>query len=184
MRILLLAILVTGCTEHGSSPPLADAKLFLDAPVTMCLAPNGSAEVTASPGLAFAKVYAGGVLLSGPAQKGTGAPFALQMLFTNLSQADLEVGGVCDGNSQPNCMTDGLALHTTTALERDAEVGTHSVTLRRTISGPAIQGMMTVTEFMNPFDALPGHITGTVSATGVSGSFSTVFCPPFLAVTI
>ncbi len=169
-------------------PPDVDAKPFLDAPVTTCFAMDGSASVTASPGAAFGRVYAGGVLLSGPFAPVTaaGAPLELELLFTNVAQADLEILGNCNG-SQPSCTTDGLSV-TMANLERDAEVGTHTASMRGTTGArPAVQGTVTVTEFANPFATLPGHITGTVSASGtitVSGSFSTAFCPPFLAVTI
>lgn len=187
MWFAFVALLLVGCSEHGSTPPLVDAKPFLDAPVTTCFAPAGGASVTASPSFAFGRVYAGGVLLSGPfaPAHAAGAPFQLEMLFTNVAQADLEILGNCDGN-QPSCTTDGLAV--VAGLERDAEVGTHALSLRVTTGArPSVQGTLTVTEFVHPFDTLPGHITGTVSASGaftVSGSFSTVFCPPFLTVTI
>jgi hypothetical protein len=129
------------------------------------------------------------VLLAGPvaAQKSAGAPFVLKLLVTNVAEADLGILGACDGN-QTSCTTDGLAIVTAAGLESGAEVGAHPVSIRGTTGArPSVQGTLTVTEFVNPFETLPGHITGTVSASGavtVSGSFSTVFCPPFLAVTI
>jgi hypothetical protein len=190
MRIFLLAVLVTGCSEHGSSPPdafTADGKQFLDAPVTTCFAPDGSASVTASPSSVFGRIYAGGVLLAGPfaPAKSAAAPFALQLLITNVAEADLSILG-CDG-FEPSCTTDGLAV--TGTLERDEELGSHAVTIRRTVgSSASLDGAINVTEFVHPFLSLPGHITGTISAvsptSNVSGSFSTVFCPPFLTVTI
>ena len=184
---LLLALLLAGCTEHGSTPPDAAIKEFLDAQVTTCVAPDGGARVTTSPGSAFGRVYAGGVLLAGPVApaRSAGVPLALRLLFTNVAQADLGILDNCDGNL-PNCTTEGLAVSAT--LERDLELGAHPASLRATTGArPLVQGTLTVTEFVNPFDTLPGHITGTVSATGaivVTGSFSTVFCPPFLSVTI
>lgn len=194
MRRILLIALVTGCSsEHGSTAPdafVTDAKLFLDAQVTTCFAQDGSAHVMVTPGAMFGRVYAGAILLIGPVApaKVAGAPSALRLLFTNAPEADNSNVLACDGFA-PSCTTDGLAVMTKQGVGAGAEVGSHRVTMTTTTGTRAsVDGDLTITEFVDPFDAQPGHITGTVTAktptTTVSGSFSTPFCPPFLTATI
>jgi len=189
MRRLLLVLLAAGCNEHGSSPPDAfapDAKLFLDAQVTTCFAPAGSANVTATPSDTFDRVYIGGVFGSGPfARTAHVAPNVL-LVITNAPSAGFELTS-CTGGA--GCPIEGLFVSIVGGLEPEALVGSHRASIERTQGGgAAVEGVMNITEFVDPFDSLPGHLTGTVSATTpsltVNGSFSSVFCPPYMMVLI
>lgn len=185
---LLLVVLATGCTEHGSTPPdalLPDAKLFLDAPVTTCFSPAGSANVTVTPGSVFGRIYVGGVFGSGFVTKTAGFPVTLQLLITNAPEAGFAVLDTCTGFGTA-CTTEGVFVATKGQIDSDAPLGSHQATIARTVGGggTVVEGNVTITEYLDPLDSLPGHITGTVAATTptitLSGSFSSVFCPPYM----
>ncbi len=190
MRLLLLVVLAAGCTEHGASPPDAfvpDAKLFSDAEVRRCASMSGSANIVTSQAT-FRSVYAGGILLSGPVAPArvAGVPFSLAIIATNVTEADgYEMRSCTDDPA--HCAVEGLVIYA--GLNPGTEVGTHTASITRTGSTPSmLDGSITVTEYVDPFESQPGHITATVSAVSpslsVSGSLSTVFCPPMLGVTI
>lgn len=193
MRLLLIVVLAAGCAEHGSSPADAfvpDVKLFADAPVTRCASPSGSADIMTTQAN-FRSVYAGGILLAlfsdavAPA-RAAGVPISMAVLATNVTEADGFAMESCTMNPA-GCQVEGIVIYA--GLEPGVELGTHQAQFRRAgTESTALDGSITVTEFVDPFTDQPGHITATVSGvsptTSVSGSFSTAFCPPMLTVTI
>lgn len=188
MRTLALVVLsITGCAEHGSSPdagPSDARKLYSDAQVTRCVSPNGSANVSAAPA-SFVNVYAGSVSGGFVApEKVAGTPFTLRLLFVNAPEADEMLLFPCTENLS-GCPIDGLFVFSKNQLSKSTAIGSHPVGITRTRPPmTTLDGAVEVTEFVDPFEDQPGHITGTISgvspALGVNGSFSTPFCPPMM----
>lgn len=187
MRRVLFVMLATGCSEHGSSVPDAsvpDAKQFMDARLTTCVSPAGSASVTATPSLTFGRIYVGGIFGTGGVAPAAGTLVTLQLLITNAPEAAEEGLFGCEGQSG-SCTTDGLSARGTAALDTASPLGSHPVSIIRTIGGgPEVSGNVTITEYEDPLTSFPGHITGTIATTTqtltVNGSFSAVFCPLFM----
>lgn len=186
MRRLVLLASLGGCYEHGSSPEVVVPDVRDE--FFACSSPTGAAKVTVLQTF-LGSVYAGGVLFSGPVApaKIAGTPFSLKFLFVKDQNLARERLFECT-DPLGTCLLEGIAAFSTQPITGDTVIGSHAVQVKRTEDTQMIDGTIDVTSFTNPFDASPGAITGTISASGsafsVSGSFSTVFCQPMLAVTI
>jgi len=182
----LLALV--GC-DHPSSHPIDAAPVVVDTDPNFCDVSADSGHAALSIGgtsHTFSRVYAGGVLLVGPADiaPSNGPPMTLKLLFTDGDHLSQETLSCCSASGSSCCTLDGAIGDVDTA-----EIGAHPVRLSSfQDSSFTAQGTITVTDYIGPYQTAPSRIAGSISTTssgdGVNAMFDTTFCPLLLSATI
>lgn len=189
MRVVLLGLVaVTGCSGHGTSPPLTATEP--DAAIVdhsdPCASAIGTAVITAAHQnleSQYGRVYAGGIFTGGGDSGSTTLGFGLNLYFTNeeleTSQAILE----CQNGSTETCSQVGFRVDTD--FERSAELGDHTATIRDYGSTWQATGTVTLTDLVYP-DQVAGHVAGSIHVESTSpqvtidGTFDNAFCSGLL----
>jgi hypothetical protein len=198
-----LLVIASGCGADEIIPPASDGRTSDAPPVidaapgpdaaTACSSPTGTASVattgTGSGNQQYARLYAGALWLIGPVAPPAhgAASMTVTLLFTDQPMLDQSELVNCEVDD-PSCTFDTL-VGTTAELADGTEVGTHSVTFRRTIGpGFEVPATITITDFADPFTAEPGRVAGSIAADDagrtITGTFDHTFCPAFLSATI
>ena len=170
-----------GCSSsHGVSadaaPPAPDADS------RYCDTGADSAHVTVVSNNAtsvFTTAFAGGVVGSGGLLPLTGQPMSVSMMFTTMTHLPVAVAQCCDLGGGDCCPLDGIVANTTDQLFPGTELGSHAIMIRSLPSTNfTLQGTLTVTDFVGPFDQAPGRISGSISTSdhSVTGTFANTFC--------
>jgi hypothetical protein len=177
----LLPILL-GCTSsshHGVSadaaPPGPDAdSRFCDAGADsahVTLVTNNASQV-------FTSAFAGGVVGGGGVLPLTGQPMSITMMFTDEMHLPVDTAECCLGGGTC-CTLAGVVADTMDELLPGSELGSHPIMIRTfQDTNFTLQGTLTITDYVGPFDQAPGRISGSLSSSNnsVSGTFANTFC--------
>jgi hypothetical protein len=195
MRPFLLVLALAACSKHDE-PMTTDAPtpvpdvMTSDAQDAFCSASVGTATVMSSHQNAtstWTRLDAGGTWFTGPLTVAS-PPMSLSLLFVNADPIEREVGWCCQSPGQACCTIDGFGV-TTDGLPSGAELGAHAaMVMSFHDSAFQLSGSIDVTSFSQPFEHMPGHIAGSVSASSggysFSGTFDNEFCAALLSETI
>jgi len=168
-----VVLFLVGCShEPVVVDPPADA--FVG---ELCSSEPGTANVTAQvvgPTRVYDHAFGGGIL-----NGASGSPITLKLVLAN--QSPVSPGCASPGE---NCGSDVLVAKID-VLASGSELGGHDANVFDVL-GFSAPGTLTITAWSNPFDASPGHIAGSLSASteaiAIQGTFDTVFCVEMLGV--
>jgi hypothetical protein len=185
---LVAVVGMLGCNSRHHTMASVDASF--DGPSQSCVAAAATANViahVAGATSAYDRVYAGGLLDSGPVAV-TQAPFVVSLLFAGVSPVDEVTAGCCLHGDRTCCTLDSVVV-TSDALAFGAEVGDHAMTFSRTAEPSfSTPGTLTITNFAHPILDAPGRVAGSVSATAIGidldGTFDNTFCAVLVTVPI
>lgn len=176
MRMLLAFVLV-GCAQQPPTPEPVDAPP--DVAGATCSSANGTANVAlqvVGPTKVYERAYGGGIL-NGVAD----APFTLKLVFANQSPVP-----VCCASAGESCCSDALVAEVL-LIPKGGELGSHDANVFDVL-GFSSTGTLTITDWSHPFDMLPGHVAGSLTAStgaaAIQGTFDTVFCADMLGAPI
>ena len=194
MRFLVCLALAACSADHGTTTHTPDAPPVVppDADLNFCDAPANSSHVSIKIGgvtTGFTSVHAGGTLNSGPVAPVVpldSAAMTLRLLFVDDDHLPQDMAFACFASPNSQCALEGIRGKVDTVGGTDSGLGPHPITLYSLQHAVTVQGVLTITDFIQPFDHSPGHITGSImTADGsVSGSFENNFCTLLLDVTI
>ena len=178
-----MALCLVGCAAPHHEPVVDGAT---DAPPDVagatCSSEGGTANVVVgTDAKVYDRVYAGGILLSGPVNGVSSFPFSLQLVFANQSPVPV----CCTSADSSCCGIDALSVEVD-ALPNGGELGSHATNISGV--GFSTMGTLTIADWIDPFDSPPGRITGSLSVStstvSIDGTFDNVFCAEMLGATI
>jgi len=181
----LVALCFVGCAGPHHEP-VVDGPT--DAPPDVagntCSSAGGTANVvvrTVGPTKVYDRVYAGGILSSGPVNGVSSFPFSLQLVFANQTPVPV----CCTSPDSSCCGLDALSAEVD-LLPNGGELGSHAANVFGV--GFSAMGTLTIADWIQPFDVPPGRITGSLSVStstvSIDGTFDNVFCAEMLGATI
>lgn len=194
MRFFVCLALAACSADHGSPTHTADAPVVVaaDADLNFCDAPANSSHVSItinSVTTGFTSVHAGGTLDSGPVAPVVpldSTAMSLRLLFVDNDHLPQDLAFACLASPNSACTIDGIRGEVDTVGGAASPLGPHPITLISLQHAVTVQGTLTITDFVHPFDHAPGHITGSISTqdASVTGTFENNFCTLLLDVLI
>ncbi|MEO6773137.1 MAG: hypothetical protein ABI467_08945 [Kofleriaceae bacterium] len=185
-----LAVPLAACGEdHPSTPHPPDAAPIVppDADPAFCDAPANSAHVSIVLGnvtTVFTVVHAGGTLSGGPVAPVTSTPMSVRLELVDDPHLSADLAYTC-AQTGTGCPLEGIVGHVDSVGAGD-ELGPHPIMLESLQHGLTVEGTLTITNFVQPFEHAPGHISGSITTPdgSISGAFGNDFCALLLDVTI
>ncbi|HET9991656.1 MAG TPA: hypothetical protein VFQ65_24175 [Kofleriaceae bacterium] len=191
MRLLVCLALAACSADHGTTTHTPDAPPVVppDGDQSFCDAPANSSHVSiriANVTTGFTTVHAGGVLAGGGVAPIAETAMSVSLLFVDDGHLPQDMAFACLASPNSQCVLEGIRGSVDTVGGTAPALGPHPIMLYSLQHALTVQGALTITDFVQPFDHEPGHITGSISTpdNSVSGTFENDFCSLLLAAPI
>ena len=191
MRLLVCLALAACSADHGTTTHTPDAPPVVppDADQSFCDAPANSAHVSiriANVTTGFTTVHAGGTLAGGGVAPIDETAMSVNLLFVDDGHLPVDMAYACLASPNSQCALEGIRGTVDTVGGTAPALGSHPIMLDSLQHAATVQGTLTITDFIQPFDHSPGHITGSIATmdNSVSGTFENDFCTLLLEVPI